>query len=39
MTQQLIQNVVDIMENAHSQQHQLSESMNSLLEAKHQVII
>lgn len=38
MTQQLIQNVVDIMDNAHSQQQQLSESMNSLLEAKHQVI-
>ncbi|XP_048758482.2 cytokine receptor-like factor 3 isoform X3 [Ostrea edulis] len=37
MTQQLIQNVVDIMDNAHSQQQQLSESMNSLLEAKHQV--
>lgn len=37
MAQQLIQNVVDIMDNAHSQQQQLTESMNSLSEAKQQV--
>lgn len=37
MAQQLIQNVVDIMDNAHSQQQQLTESMSSLSEAKQQV--
>lgn len=37
MAQQLIQNVVDIMDNAHSQQQQLTESMSLLSEAKQQV--
>ncbi|XP_061180926.1 cytokine receptor-like factor 3 [Saccostrea echinata] len=37
MAQQLVQNVVDIMDNAHSQQQQLTESMKSLSEAKQQV--
>lgn len=37
MAQQLIQNVVDIMDNAHSQQQQLTESMSLLSEAKLQV--
>jgi len=36
-TDELIQNVIDTIDNAHSQKLQLSEQLKSLLQAKQQV--